>query len=70
MYAIRSYYGLGAMDETTFRIDIVPGLADVTPDEWNAVANPPGLPRDPFLSWEFLEALESSGAATPSYNFV
>ncbi|MEZ5985597.1 MAG: GNAT family N-acetyltransferase [Hyphomonas sp.] len=58
------------MDETTFRIDIVPGLADVTPDEWNAVANPPGLPRDPFLSWEFLEALESSGAATPDTGWI
>ena len=58
------------MDETTFRIDIVPGLADVAPDEWNAVANPPGLPRDPFLSWEFLEALESSGAATPDTGWI
>jgi len=58
------------MDETTFRIDVAPGLADVDPAEWNAVANPDGLPRDPFLSWEFLEALESSGAATPGTGWI
>ncbi len=58
------------MDETNFRIDIVTGLEDVAPDEWNAVANPPGMRRDPFLSWEFLEALESSGAATPDTGWI
>jgi predicted N-acyltransferase len=58
------------MDETNFRINIVTGLEDVDPDEWNAVANPPGLRRDPFLSWEFLEALESSGAATPESGWI
>ena len=58
------------MDDTTFRLDIVSGLADVDPKEWNAVANPPGLRRDPFLSWEFLETLESSGAATPDTGWI
>ncbi|MGB2178965.1 MAG: peptidogalycan biosysnthesis protein, partial [Hyphomonas sp.] len=58
------------MDETTFRIDIATGLSEVEPDEWNAVANPPGIRRDPFLSWEFLEALESSGAATPDTGWI
>ncbi|MEZ5954570.1 MAG: GNAT family N-acetyltransferase [Hyphomonas sp.] len=58
------------MDDTAFRIEIVTALADVDADEWNAVANPPGLRRDPFLSWEFLEALESSGAATPATGWM
>ncbi|WP_321489768.1 GNAT family N-acetyltransferase [uncultured Hyphomonas sp.] len=58
------------MDETNFRIEIVTGLEEVAPDAWNAVANPPGLRRDPFLSWEFLEALESSGAATPETGWI
>jgi len=58
------------MDDTNFRIDIVPGLAEVDPAEWNNVANPPGLRRDPFLSWEFLEAMESSGAATPDTGWI
>jgi uncharacterized protein len=58
------------MDDTNFRIDIVTGLSEVDPAEWNAVANPPGVRSDPFLSWEFLEALESSGAATPDTGWI
>ncbi|MEM7458007.1 MAG: GNAT family N-acetyltransferase [Pseudomonadota bacterium] len=53
------------MDETVFKARITTGLADVEAEAWNKVANPPGLPFDPFLSWEFLEALEASGAARP-----
>ncbi|MEE2878361.1 MAG: GNAT family N-acetyltransferase [Pseudomonadota bacterium] len=53
------------MDETSFQIRLVHGLSDVTAADWNAVANPPSLPEDPFLSWEFLEALESTGCAVP-----
>ena len=53
------------MDDTTFKARIISALADVSPERWNAVANPSGVPFDPFLSWEFLEALESSGAAKP-----
>ncbi|MHA7901034.1 MAG: GNAT family N-acetyltransferase [Henriciella sp.] len=53
------------MDETVFKARIITALSDVSLDAWNKVANPPGLPYDPFLSWEFLEALESSGAARP-----
>ncbi|MBU2606957.1 MAG: GNAT family N-acetyltransferase [Alphaproteobacteria bacterium] len=58
------------MDDSALKITIVPALADVSPDEWNAVANPPGERYDPFLSWEFLEAMESSGAATPTTGWV
>ena len=58
------------MDDSALKITIVPALADVSPDEWNAVANPPGERYDPFLSWEFLEAMESSGAATPNTGWV
>ena len=53
------------MDAALPQISSVSSLAGIDPAEWNAVANPPGLPYDPFLSWEFLEAMESSGAATP-----
>lgn len=58
------------MDDSALKITIAPGLAEVSPDEWNAVANPPGERYDPFLSWEFLEAMESSGAATPATGWV
>ena len=53
------------MDAALPQISSVSTLAGIDPAEWNAVANPPGVPYDPFLSWEFLEAMESSGAATP-----
>ena len=53
------------MDETTFKARIITGLSEVKPEAWNRVANPSGLAYDPFLSWEFLEALEASGAARP-----
>lgn len=53
------------MDASLPKLSIVNSLAGVHPQAWNAVANPPGLPYDPFLSWEFLEAMESSGAAIP-----
>ncbi len=53
------------MDETVFKARIVTSLQEIDPAAWNAVANPDGLPFDPFLSWDFLEALEASGAAIP-----
>lgn len=52
------------MDESSLSFTVATGLLEVTPEEWNTVANPPGERFDPFLSWEFLEAMESSGAAT------
>lgn len=53
------------MDAALPQITSVSSLAGIDPAEWNAVANPPGVRYDPFLTWEFLEAMESSGAATP-----
>lgn len=40
-------------------------MAKIDRDAWDAIANPPGARFDPFLSWDFLEALERSGAASP-----
>ncbi|MEL6259201.1 MAG: GNAT family N-acetyltransferase, partial [Pseudomonadota bacterium] len=53
------------MDDTTLRITIAKGLGEVDKAAWDAVANPQGASYDPFLRWDFLEALESSNAATP-----
>lgn len=53
------------MDDARVQIRLINGLSEVPKAAWDAVANPPSLPYDPFLSWDFLEALESSGAATP-----
>ena len=38
-------------------------IAEIDRDQWDALANPPGLEYDPFLSWDFLDALETSGCA-------
>ncbi|MGE0829090.1 MAG: GNAT family N-acetyltransferase [Hyphomonadaceae bacterium] len=45
-------------------IETCGGLSALAPEAWDAVANPLGAAYDPFLSWAFLEALESSGCAT------
>ena len=53
------------MDDTTLKLRMVESLSEVEPRAWDGVANPPGRSFDPFLSWDFLEAMESTGAATP-----
>jgi predicted N-acyltransferase len=45
-------------------LTLAQGLAGVDRAQWDAAANPPSLPYDPFMSWDFLEALESSGCVT------
>jgi predicted N-acyltransferase len=44
---------------------MVEGLTEVDRAAWDSVANPPGRIFDPFLSWDFLEALEATEAAQP-----
>src|SRR5690349_18134240 len=46
------------------KIEIVPSLLQVDSAAWNACANPSGNPYNPFISHEFLSALEISGSAT------
>lgn len=52
-------------EQIELSLSIVEGMRDIDRNDWNRVANPNGLPYDPFLDWDFLEALESSGCATP-----
>jgi uncharacterized protein len=58
------------MDDTALKLSFASAMAEVDPDEWNAVANPAGVRFDPFLKWEFLDALETSGAATPNTGWM
>lgn len=44
----------------SIHVDVVDKLAGLSRAEWDAHANPPHLPYDPFLSWDFLEALEAA----------
>lgn len=46
------------------KIEIVPSLLQVEASAWNACANPSGNPFNPFISHEFLAALEASDSAT------
>jgi predicted N-acyltransferase len=45
------------------RVRMVERLSAVPRDQWDALANPAGAAYDPFVSWDFLEALEASGSA-------
>ncbi len=51
-------------DRATVKITLAEGLKSVGRDEWDAVANPADRPFDPFLGWDYLEALENSGAVS------
>lgn len=57
-------------DDSADRIELSLSISDamgrIDRAAWNALANPPGEPYDPFLDWYFLEACESSGCAQPS----
>ena len=45
-------------------IHLIGGLNEIARAAWDALANPAGEEYDPFLSWDFLEALEQSGCAS------
>lgn len=42
-------------------IEVLGTLSDIASGDWDALASPPGAPYDPFVSWDFLQALEESG---------
>jgi predicted N-acyltransferase len=52
-------------DRIELTLSVAERLTDVDRAAWNAVANPSSERYDPFLDWDFLEAAESSGCATP-----
>ena len=50
----------------TYRIKVCNGISEVGQGPWDACANPPSVPFDPFLSFAFLHALEESKSAVPA----
>ncbi len=55
------------MDGTdALTIQLIGDLANIDRETWDGLANPPDAPFDPFLSWDFLQALEESGCAVAS----
>lgn len=47
------------------RVEPIDGLSEIARATWDALANPPGARMDPFLSWDFIDALEQSRCAAP-----
>ena len=45
-------------------ISVETGLSHIPREAWNRVANPDEAPYDPFLDWDFLEALEATGCVS------
>lgn len=55
---------------TEISVRMSEGMAEIAPEAWDAIANPAGAPFDPFLSWNFLEALEASGSVNEETGWV
>ncbi|MEM6914747.1 MAG: peptidogalycan biosysnthesis protein, partial [Pseudomonadota bacterium] len=51
------------MDKSSTTIETVSALQDIPKCDWDTLANPAGRAFDPFVSWDFLEALEASSSA-------
>jgi predicted N-acyltransferase len=51
-------------NRASLRVNLMPSLSNIQPAAWNACANPDGANYNPFVSHEFLSALENSGSAT------
>ena len=53
------------------RVQVVPAISEVDPADWNRCANPQcGPDYNPFVSWQFLHALEASGAVSAKTGWV
>jgi uncharacterized protein len=48
----------------SLRIRVARSMRDIDAGAWEACANPPGAPHNPFVSHPFLDALERSGCAS------
>jgi predicted N-acyltransferase len=46
-------------------VSVVTSVRDIARDQWDACANPPDRPYNPFLAYDFWLALEESGSASP-----
>ncbi|MGE3143532.1 MAG: GNAT family N-acetyltransferase [Hyphomonadaceae bacterium] len=50
-----------ADDGEALTITVIDSLKDVSRAAWDALANPPDAPFNPFIGWDFLQALEETG---------
>ena len=47
-----------------FVVEVHQSLSAIPAQDWDACANPPGQPHNPFVRHAFLSAVEQSGSAT------
>ncbi len=61
-----SLYGRPPLDRKRagMTVSVLKGVSGIAAAEWNACANPPGRPYNPFLDHAFFLSLEESGAAS------
>ncbi len=62
--------GSGKAGEAGAVVRIEPRIADIPAADWDAMANPEGVPYDPFVSHAFLRALEDAGTVGPRTGWV
>lgn len=51
-------------DDFTLSVSIENSLSQIDCQAWNAIANPEGETYDPFVDWNFLQALEETGCVS------
>jgi predicted N-acyltransferase len=51
-------------ENNDFHLRVIADLSTIDPAAWDACANPPAQPANPFVKHAFLTALEKSGSAT------
>ncbi|MGI9422788.1 MAG: GNAT family N-acetyltransferase [Hyphomicrobiaceae bacterium] len=52
-------------DESDAIVEVVGAMAEISQSGWDACANPPGVPFNPFISHAFLQALEEAETVHP-----
>ncbi len=56
--------------DNPIQINVIQSLAEIDSDAWDALANPPQQPFDPFIAHAFLLALEQSGSVSTETGWV
>ena len=56
--------------EARIEITVLSAVAELPASDWDACANPPELPYNPFVSHKFLKALEDSGSVGQGTGWV
>ena len=56
--------------ETARSVRVISALAEIDRDDWDACANPQGEAYNPFVSWDFLQALEEADCVSAAAGWL